>query len=241
MHDPQLTSFILNPFQPHMNGLSHSPQQLQQQQQQQMLPPQQKPSQMPNGIRLDAKKLDSDRLFPFGTKSLQEPLTNGNRRHPYPDRPIDKIVDSNDKNLDSNDRHFMHSNSKNSMAPPMSTNVPNSSSLFPKPFKVPVHQDKAHPVPRPITNHIEPITPSVETGDNVESILKLMTAPLGVAPLEEIAATPRTELEVQHSNKKHVYAMPGLPTMSRAFLNQRKSISVIYSFFSSSHFFSVMF
>lgn len=213
-----------------MNGLSHSPQQ---QQQQHMLPPQQqqKSAQLPNGIRpIDSKKPDdvtksSDRLFPYGTKSLQEPLTNG-RRHPYPDRPIEKIQEINEKCLDNNDRSFSH-NPKNSMAPPMSSNVPNSSSLFPKPFKVPTHHDKSHPVVRPISNHIAPSTPT-ETGENVENILKMMTSTLSVEPLSKIAATPRNELEVQQPSRNHIYAT-GLPPMFRGSLNQRKFIINLFN------------
>lgn len=202
---------------PHMNGLSHSPQQLQQQQQppqhQQtqpqpqphMMPLQQKPSQMPNGIRPIDKKSDdiskSDRLYPYGAKCLQEPLTNG-RRQPYPERPIDKSLDNN-----VDDRAPTH-NIKNSMAPPMSSNVPNSSSMFSKPFKVPMHHDKAHSVPRPISNHVAPSTPS-GTGENIEDILKIMKSTF-VEPLSKLAATPRVELEVQQPSKNHIYAT-GLP------------------------------
>lgn len=191
-----------------MNGLSHSPQQQQQppqhqQTQQHMMPPQQKPSQMPNGIRPIDKKSDdiskSDRLYPYGAKSLQEPLTNG-RRQPYLERPIDKSLDIN-----MDDRNSIH-NIKNSMAPPMSSNVPNSSSMFTKPFKVPMHHDKAHSVPRPITNHVAPSTP---TGTNdVEDILKMMKT--FSEPLSKLAATPRVELEVQQPSKNHIYAT-GLP------------------------------
>lgn len=214
--------FLFHNLQQHINGLSHSPQQQQQQQQQTQqhrMPPQQKPSQMPNGIRPIDKKCDdiskSDRHYPYGVKSLQEPLTNG-RRQPYLERPIDKSLDIN-----VDERNSMH-NIKNSMAPPMSSNVPNSSSLFSKPFKVPMHHDKVHSAPRPILNHVAPSTPTgVGTGENVEDILKMMKT--FSEPLSKLAATPRVELEVQQPSKNHIYAT-GLPIF-RGPINQSEFLN----------------
>lgn len=206
-----------------MNGLSHSPLQ-HQQTQQQMMPPQQKPSQMPNGIRPIDKKSDdiskSDRLYPYGAKSLQESLTNG-RRQPYLERPIDKSLDNN-----VDDRNSMH-NMKNSMAPPMSSNVPNSSSMFSKPFKVPMHHDKAHSAPRPISNHVAPPTPTGTGQNEVEDILKMMKTTF-VEPLSKLAATPRVELEVQQPSKNHIYAT-GLP-MFRGPMNQSEFLRISITF-----------
>lgn len=206
-----------------MNGFSRSPQQ----QQSQHMSQQQsshKTSQMPNGIRqMEPKKPDdllkSDRLFPYGTKSLQEP-TNGRRHPPYPDRN----TDLNEKNLvENNDRNYSHNNVKNSMAPPMSSNVPNSSTLFSKPFKPPPqqHHDKqtSSSAGRPILNHIAPSSTPTGAGENVENILRMMKTSF-VEPLSKIAATPRTELDVQTPNKNHVYA--GLPPLFRGASGQRK-------------------
>lgn len=73
-----------------------------------------------------------------------------------------------------------------------------------KPFKVPILNEQPQPKPRSNPKKMEP--PSTSTNDggkDVESILKMMTSAL--EPLTKIAATPRTEIEVQQ-NKSHVYA-----------------------------------
>lgn len=94
------------------------------------------------------------------------------------DRPIEKLQESN--------------NDKNVEAP-----------VFAKPFKVPLQHD-LNPKNRCNSNQIEPSSLPTEGGRDVESILKLMTSTL--EPLTKIAATPRTEIEVQQPNKPYVYA-----------------------------------
>lgn len=95
--------------------------------------------------------------------------------------------------------------------------------LFPKPLKLPPHHDshlhsaKIRPIP-------EPITPDTPTGgaEDIESILKMMKSSV-MTPLDKIAATPRTEMEVQQPNKPLVYAgLPGLPPLFRQPQNPRK-------------------
>lgn len=56
-------------------------------------------------------------------------------------------------------------------------------------------------------------------GKDVESILKMMTSTL--EPLTKIAATPRTDIDVQTPNKPYVYA--NLPPLLRASANICKS------------------
>lgn len=98
----------------------------------------------------------------------------------------------------------------------------NPSSLFSKPTKLTLH-DQLDPLqslmPMPeLPNLAQP----PETPTKVEEILKMMTKQLVEGPpLSKIAATPRTEIEVQQPNKKHVYAeLP--PSMFKPPLRPRK-------------------
>lgn len=88
-----------------------------------------------------------------------------------------------------------------------SSSSANPSSLFSKPSKLPP-QDQLDPLQSLMPM---PELPSMgqppETPTKVEEILKMMTKQLVEGPpLSKIAATPRTEIEVQQPNKKHVYA-----------------------------------
>lgn len=91
------------------------------------------------------------------------------------------------------------------MNPPSLTNG-RGSSIYQKPN--PKHEQQSAPLmplsqlPALPPQHAPPSTPS--GGGDVESILKMMTS--FTAPLSKIAATPRTELEVQQPSKQHVYA-----------------------------------
>lgn len=76
--------------------------------------------------------------------------------------------------------------------------------VFAKPFKVPSNQDQSQTKTRPSSNHAA-ATSQNDGGRDVESILKMMTSTL--EPLTKIAATPRTEVEVQQPNKPYVYAI----------------------------------
>lgn len=84
----------------------------------------------------------------------------------------------------------------------------NPSSLFSKPTKLPPH-DQLDPMQSlmPMPELPSMAQPMPETPTKVEEILKMMTKQLVEGPpLSKIAATPRTEIEVQTPNKKHVYA-----------------------------------
>lgn len=96
------------------------------------------------------------------------------------------------------------SSGSGAMNPPSLTNGRNSS-IYQKPN--PKHELTAplmplSQLPTLPPQHAPPSTPS--GGGDVESILKMMTSTM--APLSKIAATPRTELEVQQPSKQHVYA-----------------------------------
>lgn len=85
----------------------------------------------------------------------------------------------------------------------------NPSSLFSKPTKLPPNDQleplqSLMPMPQLPSLTQPPATPTSAVGGDIESILKIMTSSL--APLSKIAATPRTEVEVQQPNKQHVYA-----------------------------------
>lgn len=97
----------------------------------------------------------------------------------------------------------------------------NPSSLFSKPTKLPPH-DQLDPMqslmPMP---ELPSMAQPPETPTKVEEILKMMTKQLVEGPpLSKIAATPRTEIEVQQPNKKHVYAE--LPSLFKPPLKPRK-------------------
>lgn len=82
--------------------------------------------------------------------------------------------------------------------------------VFAKPFKIPVQPDHLLPKIRP-TNHIDHSSSHNDGGKDVESILKMMTSTC--EPLTKIAATPRTDIDVQTPKKPHVYA--NLPPLLR--------------------------
>lgn len=86
--------------------------------------------------------------------------------------------------------------------------------VFAKPFKVPAQLDPQISKSRP-TNTIEPTSSRSDGGKDVESILKMMTSTL--EPLTKIAATPRTDIDVQTPNKSYVYA--NLPPLLRGVAN----------------------
>lgn len=170
-----------------MNGLSLSPQQQQQkpQQQQAQLPPQntqqsktiQPPPTPPlNGIRPGYKYTSQT------PNNIGAQITNGRRQSQLSTN--DKIIEVSDKLSDTIDQGIP--------AP-----------VFAKPFKVPLQQDIISKT-KLTTNQMEPPSPSPDGGKDVESILKMMTSTL--EPLTKIAATPRTEIEIQQPNKPYVYA-----------------------------------
>lgn len=116
------------------------------------------------------------------SNSIGNSIFNGRRHF---DRPIEKVQESNnDKSVEIIDKGFQ--------AP-----------VFAKPFKVPQQHDPNSKI-RCNSNQNEPSSLPTEGGRDVESILKLMTSTL--EPLTKIAATPRTEIEVQQPNKPYVYA-----------------------------------
>lgn len=90
-------------------------------------------------------------------------------------------------------------------------NVEKGVPVFAKPFKIPSQPD--HLIAK---NRLQNITDHSSShndgGKDVESILKMMTSTL--EPLTKIAATPRTDIDVQTPNKPHVYA--NLPPLLRA-------------------------
>lgn len=110
-------------------------------------------------------------------------------------------------------------NGRSSSTAPTTTTT-NPSSLFSKPTKLPPH-DQLEPL-----QSLMPESPGLmqppETPTKVEEILKMMTKQLVGPPLSKIAATPRTEIEVQQPNKKHVYAeLP--PQLFKPPMKPRKS------------------
>lgn len=135
--------------------------------------------------------------FKYSTQSsnsIGNSIPNGRRQL---DRPIEKIQEiNNDKSLENTDKF--------------------SAPVFAKPFKVPHQQDPISKT-RSNSNHTEPI----EGGRDVESILKMMTSTL--EPLTKIAATPRTEIEVQQPNKPYVYA--NLPPFFKPPINNSSKFS----------------
>lgn len=79
--------------------------------------------------------------------------------------------------------------------------------IFAKPFKIPSQPDHQISKSR-IPNLVDHSSSHSDGGKDVESILKMMTSTL--EPLTKIAATPRTEIDVQTPNKPFVYALPPL-------------------------------
>lgn len=181
----------------HLNGLPHSPQE----NQEIAIPPQQiKTSQLANGsIRPNNK-----RASPCG---VGMPITNG-RRHTALDSSSEKLLGSDTKNQEND--------SKNQEIDGKSVDKLFQMPAMLKQFKVPLHHDQSLSKTRSNSNTNESQPTSNDGGKDVESILKMMTSTL--EPLTKIAATPRTEIEVQQSNKSHVYALPPsflkLPTNS---------------------------
>lgn len=122
------------------------------------------------------------------------------------------------------------------MNPPAQMNG-RASSMYPK--SNPKHEQlllpplMALPQLPPSVQHAPPTTPS--SGGDVESILKMMTSTM--APLTKIAATPRTEVEVQQPSKQHVYAElpplfkpPSKPGMSHKPIQIHRSTRTVYKF-----------
>lgn len=141
-----------------------------------MAPQQNKAAQLQNGMRPNFK------YSMQSSNSMGTSISNSRRQF---NRPMEKIQESNnDKSVENTDKVFQ---------------IP----VFAKPFKVP-HQHDPISKPRSNSNHIEPSSLPTEGGRDVESILKMMTSTL--EPLTKIAATPRTEIEVQQPNKPYVYA-----------------------------------
>lgn len=142
---------------------------------------QNKPSQLQNGVRQNIK---------YGSQSSSNvviPVTNG-RRHIHIDRSNEKVPECNEKSFESMEKVFQ---------------MP----VFAKPFQVPSHHDQINSKAKLVSISSEKTTTPTDGGKDVESILKMMTSTL--EPLTEIAATPRTEIEVHHPNKPHIY--PSLP------------------------------
>lgn len=82
--------------------------------------------------------------------------------------------------------------------------------VFVKPFKIPTQPDHSMSKNR-IQNTTDHSSSQNDGGKDVESILKMMTSTL--EPLTKIAATPRTDIDVQTPNKPYVYA--NLPPLLR--------------------------
>lgn len=89
-------------------------------------------------------------------------------------------------------------------------NVEKGMPVFTKPFKIPTQPDQL--ISNRLQNTTDHSSSHNDGGKDVESILKMMTSTL--EPLTKIAATPRTDIDVQTPNKPHVYA--NLPPLSRA-------------------------
>lgn len=138
-----------------------------------------KPPQSLNGVRTSYKYSQS-------SSNASIPTSNG-RRNTHSDRSIEKLHENNDKNNDNTDKVFQ-------------------TPVFAKPFKIPPHHEQSHLKLRSVPNQClsEPQSTPTDGNRDVESILKLMTSTL--EPLTKIAATPRTEIEVQQPNKPYVYA-----------------------------------
>lgn len=83
--------------------------------------------------------------------------------------------------------------------------------VFAKPFKIPTQPDHLITKGR-VQNTLDHSSSHTDGGKDVESILKMMTSTL--EPLTKIAATPRTDIDVQTPNKPYVYA--NLPPLLRA-------------------------
>lgn len=81
-------------------------------------------------------------------------------------------------------------------------------------FRIPTQPDHQISKNRP-QNPTDHSSSHNDGGKDVESILKMMTSTL--EPLTKIAATPRTDIDVQTPNKPYVYA--NLPPLLRASLN----------------------
>lgn len=112
--------------------------------------------------------------------------------------------------LNSNGRKAIVLEAQNEKQPD-NDNVEKGVPVFAKPFKIPSQPD--HLIAKSRAQNINDHSSSHnDGGKDVESILKMMTSTL--EPLTKIAATPRTDIDVQTSNKPHVYA--NLPPMMRA-------------------------
>lgn len=148
-----------------------------------MPPHQMKTSQLLNGAVRPINKNSSQSSGGVGL-----PITNG-RRHTTLDRINEKHPENESKSPESVDKLFQ---------------MP----ALVKSFKVPLHHDQlqlqSQPKARAVPSHLELKPPAGDGGKDVESILKMMTSTL--EPLTKIAATPRTEIEVQQPKKAYVYA-----------------------------------
>lgn len=89
-------------------------------------------------------------------------------------------------------------------------NVEKGMPVFAKPFKIPTQPDHQVSKNRLQSTSDHPSSHN-DGGKDVESILKMMTSTL--EPLTKIAATPRTDIDVQTPNKPYVYA--NLPPLLR--------------------------
>lgn len=99
--------------------------------------------------------------------------------------------------------------------------------VFVKPFKIPTQPDHSMSKNR-IQTTTDHSSSQNDGGKDVESILKMMTSTL--EPLTKIAATPRTDIDVQTPNKPYVYA--NLPPLLRApAVNCNKSMLKLLFFY----------
>lgn len=166
----------------HTNGIVRSPQR----QQPNMMKPHPKSLQPPLASLPSVQPQPSNGMW---AHDKYPAAMNGRGNHVYADQ-MDKCKE--EKPFESVDKPFGSKAATSPMA-----------SLFAKPFKVPAIQE--HTKKRVVQIHTEaPAQQLPGSGGDVNSILKMMTSTF--EPLSQIAATPRTEIEVQQSNKQHVYA-----------------------------------
>lgn len=113
-------------------------------------------------------------------------------------------------NLNSNGRKSANIEAQNEKQHE-NDNVEKAMPVFAKPFKIPSQPEYIVSKNRS-QNCTDHPTSHNDGGKDVESILKMMTSTL--EPLTKIAATPRTDIDVQTPNKPHVYAH--LPPLLRS-------------------------
>lgn len=126
---------------------------------------------------------------------------------------------SSAKNISTNGRRQIHTEQINEKHHEHDMNDRGTHDpVFAKPFKIPAQLDQSlSKGGRNISSHVD--NTHNDGGKDVESILKMMTSTH--EPLTEIAATPRTEIEVQTHNKSHVYA--NLPPFLKPPTNNRNT------------------